>query len=168
MRLWSLHPSLLDTVGLANLWLDCLKAQNLLEEIPFRTDIPALLRFSCYSNSCEVLSWYIEGVWNEAKRRNLLFCYNRDYIHLKVNEKNINTKKGTEIKPPKSMLVPVTDGQLWFEYRKLLNELEHRDEIMYNILLSFDDMNGLPSLHPLFNDIQGEVEIWDTDWYENQ
>jgi hypothetical protein len=168
MRLWSLHPSLLDSFGLAQLWLDCLKAQKLLEEIPFRTDIPELLRFSRYTASLDVLAWYIEGVWNEAKRRNLNFCFNRNYIHLPVNINNINEKKGVEIKPPKSIQIPVTDGQLWFEYRKLLSQLEHRDPVMYNILLSFDDMNGLPPVHPLFKDIQGNIETWDIEWYENR
>ncbi|HZK19935.1 MAG TPA: pyrimidine dimer DNA glycosylase/endonuclease V [Treponemataceae bacterium] len=168
MRLWSLHPSLLDTYGLATLWMDSLKAQRLLKEVPFRTDIPALLRFTRYTYAQEVFSWYLEGIWNEAKRRELTFCYNRTCIDIPVNKKLGKQKKGDEIKPPKSMKIAVTVGQLWFEYRKLLNELEHRDEVMFNILLYFDDMNGLPPVHPIFKDVQGEIENWDTDWYKNQ
>lgn len=167
MRFWSLHPSLLDSISLMRLWKNSLKAQKLLAKNPLRKDIPELLRFTQSIKSQEIFAWYMEAVFNEAHRRNLDDFYNREKINITVNENFDYQKKGVEIKPPKSLLIPVTDGQLWFEYRKLLNELENRDEIMFNILLSFDDMNGLPPFNPIFKEKQGDIEFWDMDWYEN-
>ena len=74
MRLWSIHPSLLDRVGLVALWREALLAQKvLLGATKGYRHHPQLDRFRQSSNPIRAIASYLWSVADEAQERGYRF-----------------------------------------------------------------------------------------------
>ncbi len=140
MRLWSIHPKYLDAAGLVALWRESLLAQKVLRgETRGHESHPQLERFRNHPHPQRAIANYLSEVWEEAKRRG----YNFD--RGKIGE------RGTVAK------IPVTQGQLRYEFDWLCDKLQRRDPARYEELLSVKEIES----HPLFEVVEGEVERWE-------
>ena len=140
MRIWSLHPSLLDTKGLVALWRETLLAQKVLagQTRGYRHH-PQLIRFRATSNPMGAIAEYLSSVCDEADRRG--YNFNRSKIR--------SERLGSPIE--------VTEGQIAFELEHLKKKLKVRDPSAFEKILEI----GEPSVHPLFTPVPGEVEEWE-------
>ena len=74
MRLWSLHPSYLDAVGLVALWREGLLARKVLQgQTKGYIHHPQLFRFRETGNPIHVLDFYLKTVHDESIRRGYNF-----------------------------------------------------------------------------------------------
>ena len=79
MRIWSLHPSLLDRRGLVACWRETLLAQKVLRELTKGyTNHPQLERFKATANPALSVARYLHGLADEADSRG--YNFNRDRI----------------------------------------------------------------------------------------
>lgn len=140
MRIWSLHPSYLDPIGLIALWRETLLAKHVLED---RTkgyrNHPQLIRFKACNDPLSSINQYLAIVHEEASRRG--YRFDREKINWNFSECSIN----------------VTNGQMKYEVAHLLNKLMIRDPERYLILKK--KRKHLP--HPLFTIVEGDVEKWE-------
>jgi len=139
MRLWSLHPSFLDTKGLVALWREALLAQHVLHgKTKGYRHHPQLQRFYESASSKEAIATYLWEVHKEAERRGYNF-----------NKQKILAK-------PCAMSISVTEGQMAFELKHLREKLSRRDP---------DKLRAIKKLslhpHPLFFTIPGKLETWE-------
>lgn len=140
MRLWSIHPEYLDSKGLVALWREGLLAQKvLLGETTGYKNHPQLVRFKNTTNPLGAIASYLRFVEDEAQRRG--YKFNRN----KIINKRLNTK------------LPVTRGQVDYEFKHLLNKLKQREPALYKRIKSSKRIK----LHPLFRKINGHVEDWE-------
>ncbi|WP_345990496.1 pyrimidine dimer DNA glycosylase/endonuclease V [Sulfurimonas sp. HSL1-2] len=140
MRLWSLHPKYLDAKGLVALWREALLAQNvLLGKTKGYRNHPQLIRFKQCADPAAAIACYLGFVADEADSRGYRF-----------DRKKIAKYTACDA-------LPVTQGQLAYEWTHLLNKLERRDPERYNTLVSLQGMKP----HPLFTVVEGHVETWE-------
>jgi hypothetical protein len=140
MRLWSLHPDYLDARGLVALWREGLLAQNvLLGNTKGYKNHPQLTRFRNTSNPVGAIASYLRCVADEADRRG----YNFD--RSKIVNKRIRNK------------IPVTRGQLEYEFKHLLTKLKTRAPDLYQRLKRIHKIKP----HPLLERVSGEREDWE-------
>lgn len=140
MRIWSLHPSYLDSKGLVALWRETLLAKNVLEgKTKGYRNHPQLNRFKEAKEPIDAINFYLHSVWEEAKSRDYRF----------------DERKFQKINDVEQIIV--TTGQLDFEKNHLLKKLLVRDLKRYNAYKSLLDFG----VHPLFNPINGEIESWE-------
>lgn len=140
MRLWSLHPEYLDRMGLLAVWREGLLARKVLQgKTKGYRNHPQLHRFNATKNPVASVSWYLKIVAEEASIRGYHFSI---------------SKLGTVRKPK---LIPVTEGQVSYEFNHLLNKLSIRDPERFHHLGTI----GSPRLHPLFYELSGPVEPWE-------
>ncbi|WP_431710858.1 pyrimidine dimer DNA glycosylase/endonuclease V [Glutamicibacter uratoxydans] len=146
MRLWTLHPSLLDTKGLVACWRETLLAQKVLAEhtTGYRNH-PQLERLRATANPLETVGFYLKGLWEEADARGYHFRVERI---LEAGNENL---AGT---------LPVTVGQVLFEAQHLERKLLVRDPSRVAALPK-DASNT--RLHALFRLVDGPVEPWEKD-----
>jgi hypothetical protein len=140
MRIWSLHPSLLDTKGLVALWRETLLAKHVLEgKTKGYTNHPQLNRFKATNNPIFAINYYLSEVYIEAERRG----YNFD-----------KNKIDWSFEP---ITISVNDKQVEYEFQHLLRKLEIRD------VKKFEDLKNTSKihLHPMFLEIKGEIEDWE-------
>src|SRR5271163_3199096 len=103
MRLWSLHPSVLDRQGLVALWREGLLAQKvLLGQTKGYRFHPQLDRFRASANPVAAIAAYLWEVRHEAEARG----YNFDASKITMRKRAVS--------------IPVTRGQLDFERKHLL------------------------------------------------
>src|SRR5688572_29063189 len=110
MRLWSVHPSLLDQKGLVALWREALLAQKVLrgQTRGYRSH-PQLHRFRRCGCPVSAIATYLWAVHAEAARREYAF-------------------DGSKIaRKTRTLSLPVTVGQLAFEWEHLKAKLRLRD-----------------------------------------
>ena len=106
MRLWSLHPSLLDQKGLVALWRESLLAQKVLQgKTKGYRSHPQLDRFRQSKTPVTTISAYLWAVHDEAARRGFSF----------------DSSKIARKRQPK--MLTVTQGQLEFELGHLKSKL---------------------------------------------
>ncbi|MDR4516364.1 MAG: pyrimidine dimer DNA glycosylase/endonuclease V [Nitrosomonas sp.] len=140
MRLWSIHPKYLDAKGLVALWREGLLAQNvLLGKTKGYRNHPQLIRFKNTDNQIAAIASYLRVVAQEADRRNYQFNHTK-IIDLVFKDK-----------------IPVTNGQVQYEFKHLLNKLKNRDRALYD---KFENMTEIDR-HPLFYGVSGDVEDWE-------
>lgn len=140
MRLWSLHPQYLDSKGLVALWREALLAQNvLLGNTKGYKNHPQLVRFKDSENQLAAIASYLQFVLEEADKRH----YNFD--------------KSKIIEPRFDKKIPVTTGQLEYEYQHLLRKLKQRDPNRYNKVSQVKEIK----LHPLFKLVEGDIANWE-------
>lgn len=69
MRLWSLHPFYLDSIGLIALWREGLLARKVLSgQTKGYTRHPQLIRFRETGNPIHVLDFYLKTIHDESIR----------------------------------------------------------------------------------------------------
>jgi hypothetical protein len=140
MRLWSVHPKYLDRVGLVALWRESLLAQRVLKgKTTGYKNHPQLRRFSRHPQPQIAIGKYLGDVWKESKKRG----YNFDKTKIEAEGP---TKK-----------IPVTSGQLRYEFELLRAKLKRRTGSRFQNLPSAGDIDA----HPLFRVVEGETEEWE-------
>ncbi|MCO6427716.1 pyrimidine dimer DNA glycosylase/endonuclease V [Nitrosomonas communis] len=140
MRLWSIHPKYLDAKGLVALWREGLLAQNvLLGKTKGYKNHPQLIRFKITDNPSAAIAYYLKTVTEEADRRNYHFNKTK-IIDLVFKDK-----------------IPVTNGQVQYEFKHLLHKLKNRDPNLYEKFKNTTEIE----LHPLFDSVAGDVEDWE-------
>lgn len=140
MRLWSLHPRYLDAIGLVALWREALLAKAVLRgETRGYIHHPQLERFLEHPHPRAAINAYLAAVHDEATARG----YNFDR---------------TKVGPVRAVSsVPVTAGQLAYEWRHLQAKLAARSPAVHarwSTVVS-------PTCHPLFRRRPGSVASWE-------
>lgn len=140
MRLWSLHPSYLDSKGLVALWREGLLAKAALNghTMGYKNH-PQLQRFKNHPDPRSAINAYLWEVYEEAGRREYQF----DSGKLEVNTGSIK--------------IPVTEGQLHYEWEHLQKKLSTRDEKQYQKNASVIEI--MP--HPSIEIVPGAIEVWE-------
>jgi len=141
MRLWSFHPKYLDAKGLVALWREGLLARKALQhKTKGYKNHPQLYRFNAHSQKRRVaIDYYLWYVYEEAVRRG---------YHFDVG------KIGAKQRCPR---IPLTNGQLRYEFNHLKTKLKLRDPARYKQVLDVKK----PMAHPLFKVIMGGIESWE-------
>jgi hypothetical protein len=140
MRLWSLHPSLLDSRGLVAVWREALLAQKVLQgKTKGYRHHPQLQRFQQCGKPMAAITTYLWGVHDEATHRGYSF-----------NQLRIDGRR-------QSLALPVSQGQLVFEWAHLKKKVRQRD------LEHFRAVCGRLKIlaHPLFTIVPGDIEPWE-------
>lgn len=145
MRLWSLHPALLDRAGIVACWREALLAQAVLAgRTRGYTRHPQLVRFRAHPEPTVAIAAYLHAVADEARARGYRFDSTR--IEADASARVAGTPRMT-----------VTDGQLALEWQHLLAKLEVRSPERWTAAVR----DGRPSPHPLFVVVPGDVEAWE-------
>lgn len=140
MRIWSLHPKYLDSMGLVALWRETLLAKNvLMGNTKGYKNHPQLIRFKKSINSIDSINHYLSWVYHEAVKRN----YNFDKMKIDWDFKSVTLK--------------VNKGQIKYEINHLLQKLKSRDRLRFN---KFKNLKRY-EIHPIFRVVDGEVEEWE-------
>lgn len=140
MRLWSLHPKYLDRQGLVALWREALLAQAVLRgETRGYRNHPQLDRFRNYRAPLTVMSLYLSGIYSEAMARG----YHFDRSKFRIVRKHLT--------------LPVTSGQLEYEWNHLMEKLHTRSPETYQMWRK----TKFPEAHPLMEVYPGDVEPWE-------
>lgn len=140
MRLWSFHPKYLDPQGLVAVWREALLAQSVLRgETRGYRNHPQLYRFRCQPNPLISIGFYLYAVYAEAAVRGYSFDGSKiESVH--------------ETSP-----IPVTSGQLLYEWRHFFNKLSSRSPLLHQ---KWQPVT-FPECHPLFQVCSGSVEPWE-------
>jgi hypothetical protein len=139
MRLWSLHPSLLDRMGLVAVWREGLLAQKVLlgRTTGYRFH-PQLKRFQASRNPVAAISTYLWDIAGEASVRGYRFDASKIAM------------------PRRAILIPVTRGQLEFERLHLLKKLRVRDPAQAAAVRA-----SRLRPHPMLRLVAGAIEPWE-------
>jgi hypothetical protein len=141
MRLWSLHPSLLDAKGLVALWREALLAQKVLAgKTKGYRNHPQLDRFKRQPDPLAAIGAYLREVQQEAGRRGYNFDASKIIRNADVPH------------------IAVTDGQLAYELAHLKAKLKVRDAAAYERIAAVE----VPQPHPLFEVVEGGIEEWES------
>lgn len=143
MRLWSLHPSILDRAALVACWREALLAQKVLEggTRGYKAH-PQLIRLRAHPEPTRAVGAFLTGLRTEATARGYSFDGSR--IHVPAL-------------PQETVSIPVTDGQLAYELGHLRRKVAARDEEWLPHLPT----DGVVPPHPLFTVEVGPVESWE-------
>ncbi len=140
MRLWSINPKYLDAKGLVAFWREALLAQNvLLGKTKGYTNHSQLMRFKMFEKPEVIIATYLQTILDEALKRG--YKFDKSKIMSKVTQEKI----------------PVTAGQIDYEFQHLLKKLQKRDMELYEQFKTLEDIE----VNPLFFKIEGEVESWE-------
>ena len=139
MRLWSLHPSILDRAALVSCWREGLLAQKVLGGgTKGYTKHPQLERFRESSDPMSAVGHYLTRVGHEASARGYRF----DVSKIVVPD-------------AASPSIHVTDGQLLFELAHLRAKVVARDAAWLARL------PASPLAAPTFVVVPGPVASWE-------
>jgi hypothetical protein len=142
MRLWSLHPSLLDPKALVAGWREALLAQAVLAgKTRGYKQHPQLQRFQSARSPLALIGAYLLALQVEATARGYKFDRSR-------------------ILKPRALIrrLPLQRGQLQFEWQHLLRKARLRTPAWARGLKGVS-----PKAHPLFKLKAGGVESWERD-----
>jgi hypothetical protein len=140
MRLWSIHPRYLDPQGLVAVWREALLAHAVLSgNTRGYRQHPQLERFRSQAKPLPAIRSYLHGIHAEAVARGYSFDSGR------IGPARIH--------PP----IPVTAGQVEFEWHHLLRKLASRNPALHEQWSAII----LPACHPLFRICPGAVETWE-------
>lgn len=172
MRIWSLHPSLLDRRALVACWRETLLAQKVLRGLTRGyTNHPQLIRFRAHPQPLEAVAAYLAGLADEADARG--YSFNRaligagehdagkDSTHENSASKNCADK--AENPYASVALIPVALGQLEYELAFLQHKVAGRDpEWEHRLSERLAARGGLAACaHPLFEVVPGAIEPWE-------
>jgi hypothetical protein len=140
MRLWSVHPRLLDAKGLVALWRETLLAKHvLLGKTKGYRHHPQLLRFKECKRPVDAINQYLATIYETAVDRGYHF-----------DPRKVDWQfKSTKIDIPR--------GQVVFETEHLLKKLKLRDQEQHKIVLRQKRL----SCHPIFRVVPGGVADWE-------
>jgi hypothetical protein len=142
VRLWSIHPGYLDSKGLVAAWREALLAKKVLQgKTKGYTHHPQLLRFRECPAPVDEINAYLDTLYTESVLRGYRF-----------NKRKITYRKKAVI-----VTLPVTDGQIAYEFRLLQTKLKKRDIWKYkeNGKTAEIKVNGL------FTVIHGGTADWE-------
>ncbi len=132
----------LDRLGLLAVWREGLLAKKvLLGKTKGYKNHPQLVRFRCTEDPVLYIDVFLENILKEALRRG----YNFDSS--KITHRKIKRK------------IPVTDGQIRYEFRHLKRKLKIRDHSKYLENLRVKRIK----LNPVFRKIHGDIEAWERE-----
>ena len=140
MRLWSLHPRYLDSVGLVALWREALLARAVLRgKTRGYRHHPQLDRFREHRSPRRAISAYLAAIHAEASARGYVF-----------DRSKVGPVRKTGV-------ISVTRGQLDREWAHLLRKLSLRSPAQ------FEKLAGVrrPACHPSFRVRPGPVASWE-------
>ncbi|WGW11590.1 pyrimidine dimer DNA glycosylase/endonuclease V [Saxibacter everestensis] len=141
MRLWSVHPRYFDRQALTACWREALLAQSVLAKpAGGYSNHPQLERFRAQAEPAAAVASYLAGIADEADSRGYRFDRG------KINRQ-----------PQPGPLIPVTSGQLGYEWSHLLAKLNTRSP---DVARRWVD-EASPAPHPLFTTIPGPVSSWE-------
>ncbi|HUS03179.1 MAG TPA: pyrimidine dimer DNA glycosylase/endonuclease V [Chitinophagaceae bacterium] len=136
MRLWSLHPSLMDTKGLLALWRESLLAKKVLQnKTKGYRNHPQLVRFKYCADPVNAINYYLSEIHKEAERRN--YNFDRSKIDWTFKKQRIK----------------VTDLQVEYELEHLKKKITRTPG--HTIMLT------KKITHPIFKIIKGDIEFWE-------
>ena len=122
------------------LWREALLARKTLRgAIHAYTNRPQLLRFKMCDDPMGAMEYYLNIIFQESQRRGYHF----------------DPSKTRPIVQPHP--IPITTGQLEYEFWHLQNKLKVRSPSKYREVLEVD----VPCAHPLFYIVQGGIESWE-------
>ena len=172
MRIWSLHPSLLDRRALVACWRETLLAQKVLRGLTRGyMNHPQLIRFRAHPQPLEAVAAYLSGLADEADARG--YSFNRALIGAGEDSTNENSvgKNGTDKNcadkagnPYASVArIPVPLGQLEYELAFLQHKVAGRDPEWEHQLSERLAARGelAACAHPLFEVVPGAIEPWE-------
>ena len=177
MRIWSLHPSLLDRRALVACWRETLLAQKVLRGLTRGyTNHPQLIRFRAHPQPLEAVATYLSGLADEADARG--YSFNRALIGAGEDDagensagKNGTSNNGTgkncadKAEDPYASVarIPVPLGQLEYELAFLQHKVAGRDpeweHRLSERLAARDELAACA--HPLFEVVPGAIEPWE-------
>jgi hypothetical protein len=171
MRLWTLHPRYLDRPGLTGGWREALLAQAVLagRTRGYRSH-PQLVRFRRHADTPAAVGAYLAGLADEAERRGYRFDRSRidrppaaDRPHGPEGTDGADgadgsgRADGTQTVTAPVTPIPVTEGQVAYEWQHLLAKLADRSPEQYATLREVT----VPEVHPLFQVVPGPIEDWE-------
>ena len=137
MRLWTLHPRYLDSVGLVSVWRKALLARQVLRgRTKGYRNHPQLVRFRSHSSPLSAINAYLAAVHAEAEARG--YGFDREKLGPVRNKTRIR----------------VTEGQLDYEWKHLRRKLAERCPERAR-------RRGKLAAHPLFRIVPGGVADWE-------
>lgn len=147
MRLWSLHPCLLDPKGLTAAWREALLAQAVLagRTKGYRKH-PQLVRFVGQVDPQAAIAAFLTAIWEEASSRG----YNYDKTLIEHPQPMVGT-------------ISVNRGQVLLELEHLRSKLWKRHPESHKKLpprAQEGEVQECP-IHPLFYVVEGPVEDWE-------
>ena len=157
MRIWSLHPSLLDRRALVACWRETLLAQKVLRGLTRGyTNHPQLIRFRAHPQPLEAVAAYLSGLADEADARG--YSFNRALIGAGENWADKAENPYASV-----ALIPVALGQLEYELAFLQHKVAGRDpEWEHRLSERLAARGGLAACaHPLFEVVPGAIEPWE-------
>ena len=172
MRIWSLHPCLLDRRALVACWRETLLAQKVLRGLTRGyTNHPQLIRFRAHPQPLEAVAAYLSGLADEADTRG--YSFNRaligageDSTGKNSSGKNDTDKNGADkAEDPYASVapIPVHLGQLEYELAFLQHKVAGRDpeweHRLSERLAARDELAACA--HPLFEVVPGAIEPWE-------
>lgn len=142
MRLWSIHPKYLDRVGLIALWREGLLAQKVLSGLTRGyLNHPQLARFRRTLNPLLSIGTYLYYTYLEGLRRGYSFRLER----IRAYDEGLRA------------FIPITTGQLRYEYRLLLFKLRERSP---DLAKRLEGINAI-DVNPVFYVVEGPVADWE-------
>lgn len=150
MRLWSLHPSLLDRQGLVAGWREALLAQAvLLGRTRGYTTHPQVDRFRAHPQPQTAIGEYLVGLHEESLARGYRFDAGK-IVRLQHDDSDAVER------------IDVTFGQLGFELSHLRAKLFQRSpEFLTAHAKALETTDELVPVHPLFKPVAGPVATWE-------
>jgi len=141
LRLWSLHPSQLDVKGLLAAWREGLLAQKVLRgKTRGYRHHPQLQRFQKRQDPVAAIGAFLSAIYLEAEARGYHF----------------DKKRIVKFSAASRARIPVTRGQVQYEWKHLLRKLAKRDHARHKILRT-----QKPKVHPLFMVEPGGIADWE-------
>lgn len=162
MRIWSLHPSLLDRRALVACWRETLLAQKVLRGLTRGyTNHPQLIRFRAHPQPLEAVAAYLSGLADEADARG--YSFNRALIGGGEDSADKNGADKAENPYASVTLIPVSLGQLEYELAFLQHKVAGRDPEWEHRLSERLAARGelAACAHPLFEVVPGAIEPWE-------
>lgn len=139
MRIWSLHPSILDTKALVAGWREALGAQAVFSgQTKGYSRHPQLNRFKAVPEPLFALGYYLTELVEEAQKRGYKFNQSKIICPCK-----------------RPGYITVTTGQLDYELKWLRAKVASRAPDFLNMLPT------TPVAHSLFKIVDGDIESWE-------
>ena len=162
MRIWSLHPCLLDRRALVACWRETLLAQKVLRGLTRGyTNHPQLTRFRAHPQPLEAVAAYLSGLADEADTRG--YSFNRALIG--AGEDSTSEHGADKAENPYASVarIPVPLGQLEYELAFLQHKVAGRDPEWEHQLRERLAARGelAACAHPLFEVVPGTIEPWE-------
>ncbi len=164
MRIWSLHPSHLDRMGLIACWREALLAQAVLAgKTRGYKNHPQLERFRATADPLGSIGTYLAAVAAEAHARGYNFDASRILRPLPAEEPDpagqaVDGAADRHNSPADAPVqrISLTTGQLDYEWQHLLRKLRERSPEDATRTESLS-----PTAHPLFYVVPGTIEEWE-------